>query len=339
LLQKLQEVQVAENQNVGNARIASFAEAPEKPISQSKIFYLAGGVLGVMATLVVIYILEATDKSIKTIQQGRDLFKLTLLGVIPSFGKRKKLTTRTQDIERYIPEVIVRDTARSPISEAYRMLQSNLKFLSSDKELKAIAVTSSIPKEGKSTVAANLAVAMAQREHKVLLVDADLYQPIVHHIWELHNDIGLSNILVGQAELKTAIKQVMVNLDVLTSGVIPPNPAVLLDSQRMASLIADFLNDYDFVIIDTPALNIAADAPILGKMIDGILMVVRPGVVDSVSAAFAKEQLLQSGQKVLGLVINGVIPKNEPHSYYYFSQEYSGTESAVKLDKIRTSKR
>lgn len=338
LLNKLKEIQVAENQNVGNARIVSWAQVPEEPSSSQKVVYLAAGLLGIMVAIGTIYVLESTDKSIKTIKQARQIFKFTFLGVIPSLEKLKRATLRDKDFERFTPEVIVRDTPRSPSSEAYRMLQANLKFLSSDKELKAVAITSSVPKEGKSTVSANLATAIAQRERKVLLVDADLYNPIQHRIWDLHNDVGLSNVLVGQADLKSAIKEVMVNLDILTSGVVPPNPAVLLDSRRMASLIADFVTHYDFVIIDTPSLNVAADAPILGKMIDGILFVVRPGVVDSASAAFAKDLLAHSGQNVLGLVVNGVIPNNEPHSYYYFTQEYSGVESVATQEKPRSIK-
>jgi capsular exopolysaccharide synthesis family protein len=125
------------------------------------------------------------------------------------------------------------------------MLQANLKFLSADKELKIIVVTSSVPKEGKSTVSTNLAVTMAQLGRKVLLVDADMHLPLQHRIWDLPNQLGLSNILVGEPEPKTAIKEVMVNLDVLTSGVMPPNPMALLDSQRMASLISVFSANYD----------------------------------------------------------------------------------------------
>jgi capsular exopolysaccharide synthesis family protein len=201
------------------------------------------------------------------------------------------------------------------------MLQANLKFLSSDKELRAIVVTSSVPKEGKSEVSANLAVTMAQVGRRVLLVDADMRHPSQHHIWGLTNLIGLSNILVGEAEFKVAVREVMSRLDVLPSGVIPPNSVGLLDSKRMASLIETFSKNYDFVIFDTPPLAGVADAPILGKMADGILLVVRPKVVDSASANAAKEFLVRSGQNVLGLVANGVIIKNEPDSYFYYTKE------------------
>jgi capsular exopolysaccharide synthesis family protein len=152
-------------------------------------------------------------------------------------------------------------------------------------------------------------------------VDADMRHPSQHHLWELTNASGLSNILVGEAEFNTAVKEVMPGLDVLTSGVIPPNPVALLDSKRMASLMETFLKNYDFVIVDTPPLAGIADAPILGKMADGILLVVRPGVVDATSAKSAKEFLERSGQNVLGLVANGVIIKNEPDSYFYYTKE------------------
>lgn len=333
LLQKFQESQIAENQNVGNVRISSFALVPDEPVAPHETLYLLTGILlSSLLSLATALVLEARDKSIRTVDEARELFGFTLLGVIPSFKKSEKITLHNGDLERSTPEVVVKNSPRSPFSAAYRMLQANLKFLSSDKELKVIVVTSSVPKEGKSTVSANLALAMAQLGRKVLLVDADMHRPLQHQIWDLSNQLGLSNLLVGQTELRTVIKEVMVNLNVITSGVIPPNPMALLDSQRMASLIEIFSANYDFTIIDTPSLSVDADAPVLGKMADGVLLVVRPGVIDSGSAALAKEFLARSGQNVLGQVVNGVIPENEPYSYYHFSKEYYAKESATKSE-------
>ncbi|NEQ29271.1 MAG: CpsD/CapB family tyrosine-protein kinase, partial [Microcoleus sp. SIO2G3] len=282
-------------------------------------------------------VLEATDKSIKTVDEAKELLGFTLLGVIPSLGKYKKSTRGNQESE-LIPRLFIRDIPRSPISESFRMLRANLKFTSADKELKVIVVTSSVPKEGKSTVAANLAIAMAQRERRVLLIDGDLHRPVQHHIWDLPNSPGLSNVIVGQAEIWTAIVQVMDNLDVLTSGVVPPSPASLLDSKRMAGLIESFAANYDFVIIDAPSLTVAADAATLGQMADGVLLVVRPGVVDSANAAFAKELLEKSGQNVLGQVANAVLPKNLRLSYYYFTEEYNMQESETIHESAKTVK-
>ncbi len=322
LLKKLQETRIAENQNIGNASEVSEALIPNEPVSSPLINYLSASLLGMLVSLATMYLLESQDKSIKTIDEARELTGLTLLGVIPDFSKPKKSIFSKQDSETPYPTLMVRDAPRSPISEAFRMLRANLKFMSADKELKVIVVTSSVPQEGKSTVAANLATSMAQMERKVLLIDGDLHRPSQHHIWELSNTEGLSNVIVGQVEVMKAIKKGMDNLDVITCGSVPPSPASLLDSKRMASLIDSFRAYYDYVIIDAPSLNIAADAATLGQMGDGVLLVVRPGVVDSVNAAFACEMLEKSGQNVLGQVVNGVIPKNERHINYYFKEEY-----------------
>ncbi|MHC5736464.1 GumC family protein [Nostoc sp.] len=321
LLQKLQESRIAENQNLGNASMISEAEVPEESISSPMFLYLSTGLLASLTALATVYVLEKIDKSIKTTEQAKELLKFTLLGIIPNFNNSNKSIIGNEEMELYSKRLVVRDMPRSPINEAYRMLRSNLKFISADKELKVIVVTSSVPKEGKSTVAANLAVTMAQMERKVLLVDADMRRPVQHKIWELINNQGLSNLIVGQGEIRTAIKQVMDNLYVLTSGVTPPNPGSLLDSKKMAVLIQTLSVYYDFVIIDAPSLNVAADAVTLGQMADGVLFVVRPGVVDSVSASIAKELLEKSGQNVLGQVVNGVIPQTERYSYYYSTEE------------------
>jgi capsular exopolysaccharide synthesis family protein len=334
LLKKLQEVQVAENQNIGNARIAEPALVPEKPSIKGKaIIILFGVVMGTLFSMATIIILEVRDTSLKTLKEVRELFEYTLIGNIPTFGKKTR--SRAKHQERTIPELPVRDTPRAPISEAYRMLQANLKFLSSDKPPKVIVVTSSVPQEGKSTVSANLAAAMAQLGRRVLLVDADLRHPMQHHIWKLTNAAGLSDVLVGQADFEAVVTEGMDNLDVLSSGVIPPNPLALLDSKRMASLIEYFSEHYDFVIIDAPPLVVAADALTLGKMTDGVLLVARPMVVDSISVAACKELLERSGQNVLGLVANGVSLENKSDRYFhYYGKEYSAGYSSTIRGKV-----
>lgn len=325
LLKNLQEARLAENQNLGNARIIQPAKAQKDPVAPSKVMYLgAGAALGLMIAIATALLLEAMDKSIKTVKEARELFGYTLLGTVP-YLKGAEKANQLEESNRLIPTVPVRDTPGLSINEAYRMLQANLKFLSSDRALKVIVVTSSVPKEGKSTVSANMAMAMAQMGHKVLLVDADMRCPVQHQIWRLSNTVGLSNVITGQAQLgsERVIKAGARNLDILTSGVLPPNPLALLDSRSMASLITSLCKNYNYVVIDTPPLTVAADALTLGKMASGVLMVVRPGVANSASAAFAKESLEQSSQLVLGLVINGVIPENESDNYYYTQGYYT----------------
>ncbi len=329
LFQRLQEIQVEENRNLGNVRIVEKAQVPQAPVGPEKVKNLAlGSVAGILLAIGTALLLEMLDTSIKTVKEARQVFGYTLLGLIPLFGKSKNSILKDRNPEEdSASKIVVRDLPRSSISEAFQMLQANLKFVNSDKKLKVIVVTSSVPQEGKSTVSANLAVVMAHSGRRVLLVDADMRRPVQHKILDLINDAGLSNVLVGQAELRTVIKEVSNNLHVLSAGVIPPNPMALLDSQRMASLIQNFSDSYDFVIIDTPSVNVAADALILGKMTDGVLLVVRPGVVDSASAASAKEFLEQSGQNVLGQVVNGL--RSENKSYNYYAKENYAEESST----------
>jgi len=334
ILGKLQEAQVAENQNVGNARIISPATEPEKPVpSKKKLVIAAGGMMGILLGLAIAFLLDLIDGSVKTVREAKELFGYTLLGIIPVYGKSRRARRRLAEAEGSYRRIVVRDEPHSPINAAYQMLQANLRFLSSDKPLRAIVVTSSVAKEGKSEVCANLAAAMAQVGRRVLLVDGDMREPSQHHIWQLTNAVGLSNILVGEAEFETAVQTVMPELDVLPSGVIPPNPVAILDSKRMAALIEAFSNSYDSIIFDTPPLAGIADAPILGKMTDGILLVVRPRVVNSAGAKAAKEFLSQSGQNVLGLVANGVIIRNEPDSYFYYTKEHYGMQAVASQEK------
>ncbi|MBW4506576.1 MAG: polysaccharide biosynthesis tyrosine autokinase [Scytonematopsis contorta HA4267-MV1] len=341
LLSKLQEINIAENQRIANARVVSYAQVPTIPQGPRRIlFIIAGGAGGLFIGLIVAFGLDLTDRSVKTVKEAKDVLKYTLLGVIPALGRNGTRNSKNHSsvagIDRPLPQIIGRDVPHFPFGNAYQILQANLKFLCSDKKLKSLVVTSSVAKEGKSEVAANLAVAMAQLGRRVLLVDADMRRPIQHHVWELTNALGLSNMIVDQEiSIENVVQEVMPYLDVLSSGVVPPNPMTLLDSQRMASLIENFSNHYDFVIFDTPPLAGTADAAILSNLTDGILLVVRPGVVDLNSANSAKEFLTQSGQNVLGIVINGVNVKSEPDSYFYYTS-YNAEPSST-TDSLTTA--
>ncbi|WP_218080087.1 GumC family protein [Anthocerotibacter panamensis] len=327
LSQKLQEIRVSENQNIGNARIVAQARAADTPAAPSKPLNLAlGGLLGSLLALALVLIREARDTSLKTVQEVKDQFNYLLLGTIPLMeADQPQLgVSRLEPLlgdGRPATVVVVRDRPDSPVSETFRIIQTNLKILSQGR--KTFVVSSCVAGEGKSTISVNLAVALAQLNRRVLLIDADLRRPSQHDLWDLPNREGLSNVLLGEVALQTALRPVMDNLEVLTSGIPVPNPLALLDSETMARLVQDLHGTYDYVLIDTPPLLEAADASILGRMGDGFLLVVRPGVVDFGTAASGRELLEHAGQNVLGQVINGVIPSNEP-SPYYARGYYSG---------------
>ncbi len=324
LLKQLQEAQVVEKQNVGNAKVIASALVPDEPISPKVMLNLAlGGFLGILLGVGTALILEAMDKSLKTLDEAKKLLGYPLLGTIPRVDEKDK---ERQDLP-------VLNNPYSPASTAFEILQTNLGFTMSDKALKVIVVSSSIPGEGKSFVSSNLAVAKAQLGKRVLLIDADMRRPTQQNIWDLPNMIGLSNVLVGQAALNGSAAEALVTLDVLTSGKIPPNPLTLLESQRMASLVKDASKEYDFVIIDAPPLTAVADALNIGKLADGMLLVVRPGVANTGSVNAAKSLLEQSGQQVLGMVVNGVTADNSYGGYYY-SKGYYGMNPGEMNGKV-----
>jgi polysaccharide biosynthesis transport protein len=318
MLKSLQEAQVTENQTIGNARIIESAQIPEDPIAPNKTAVIAAGALaGILLALALVYLLEVSDTRIHRVEEVREIFDYVLLGTIPKF-------TPSDDIAKKYKQLPVLDNPRSMQSEAYQMVVANLKFLSSDQPIKVITISSAIPLEGKSITSANLALAMAQMGQRVLLVDCDFRRPMQHHIWQLTNATGLSNVLVGQIPKGVGVQHSVINgLDVITSGVLPPNPLGLVDSQHMIDLVHQWTTEYDFILIDSPPIRIAADAVILSKISNGLVMVARPDILDKSSAIITKDNLAQSGVNILGLIINGVTADNEPYSYNYFQHYYA----------------
>jgi capsular exopolysaccharide synthesis family protein len=336
LLIRLQEIRVIENQNVGNARVVQPALVPNSPVASSKKKMLGvGGFVGLMLGISTAFMIDIIDRSVKTVKEAQELFGYTLLGIIPKFEAGTSAHPQSQTLEGVSPRVVVTTLPRLPVHEAYQMLQANLKFVSSDQQIRTIVVTSSVAQEGKSEVVANLAAAIAQVGRRVLLVDGDMRNPSQHHLWGLVNAIGLSNVIVGQDEFEDAVQPVTDKLSVLTAGVIPPNPLALIDSERMASLIQMFAKQYDYVLFDTSPLAGTADAAVMGKLADGLMLVVQPGVVDSSSATAAKSLLSRSEPNILGIVANGVNVKQEPDSYFY----YTNTQAESVSPRAESKKR
>lgn len=214
--------------------------------------------------------------------------------------------------------LIAKLNPRSPISEQYRTIRTNLQFSSIDNELNTILVTSSGPEEGKSITVANLAVVYAQQGKRVLLIDADLRKPTVHYTFRLNNIRGLSNILVGETKLgDTVVRSDVEHLDILTCGPIPPNPSELLGSRRMEIMIEHAKGIYDVILFDTPPILAVTDAQILASFVDGTLLVIRSDQTEYEAAIKAKEALLQSKAKLLGTVLNDRA-KKAANTYYYY---------------------
>lgn len=319
LLKNSEQLRLAENQNLTNAQIVNSAIASKFPVSPNRKIILALGLFGGSLLFVITaFGLEMANSSIRTTKELRNIFRYPLLGMIPCLPKKVPLIgVKTKWVA---PEYQVRDLPHSFTAQIYGMLQAKLNGLKQNKKVKIILVTSSMPKEGKSTVSANLAMAFSNLGNQVLLIDADMYNPRQHQIWNLSNEVGLSNGSLNQSDLKASVKKVMPHLDVLPAGIISSNSASLLSSKRVDLFIEFFEKSYDFVIIDTSPLLLTADALNLIKMSDGVVLVVRPGVIDRAIANATKELLEQSSQDVLGLVVNSVMA--EQGKYFYHGKVY-----------------
>ena len=305
LLNTQTELEILQNQQTANARIIEPAIAPEKG-SSGRLALMALGILsGLLLSNLTAIILDQQDRSLKNIPEIKKKLPYKVLGIIPA----NKFSRREDGI-------MVQQEPDSYTSEIYRMIQANLKFMTSQRPPKVILVTSSIPGEGKSTVTANLAAAIAQLGRRVLLIDGDLRKASQHQLWGVNNHKGIKEVLTENISLSQVTQQPMEKMDLLTSGKIISNPLSLIDSVEMSELVAKARREYDLILIDAPPLPVSADVLTLSKLVDGILFVSRPGIVEHESAELAQETLISTGQKVLGMVINGVDPKEfDRYSY------------------------
>ncbi|NCJ07656.1 polysaccharide biosynthesis tyrosine autokinase [Synechococcales cyanobacterium C] len=327
LLKSLQEVRVTENQTIPTVEVIETASLPLNPIYPNRIADVVRSlVLGILAATGVVYLLEASDRKLKTADAIREVYPYPLLGAIPFFRDNQSSVEHLETLHQ----------GHSALGESYRILQSNLKFLNSDNALQALVVSSAIPSEGKSTTIASLAVTLADMGHSVLLIDADTRRPSQHQLWEVSNQEGLSSFLSNpeEQEIIPYLKSVLDNVDLMTAGVIPPNPLLLLDSDRMRQLITSQTEKYDYVIIDAPPISVATDALVLSKMTNGLLLVARPDVIEKNIACRIQESLIQFDVHVLGLVVNGILTKNETSTYYYHQYYTAEVHSEINNGKL-----
>lgn len=218
--------------------------------------------------------------------------------------------------------LITHTNPKSPISETYRTLRTNIEFSAVDSEIKRVMITSAGPGEGKSTTIANLAVTYAQADKKVLLIDADLRKPTIHRILTVSNRRGLTTILSGNcAAHEGLIESDIPNLYLLPSGPIPPNPSEMLSSRKFKELLAEFGEHFDHILIDSPPVLAVTDAQIISTLCDGVVLVINSGGVKSGYAIKAKESLDHVQARILGVVLNNVNRKSKDAYYYYYYGE------------------
>lgn len=231
------------------------------------------------------------------------------------FRLKKNRKKHLQKLER---SLITISDPKSIVSEQFRTIRSNITFSAPREELKTILVTSSIPGEGKSTNVANLGVVFAQEGKKVLIVDADMRRPTLHHTFRLLNTEGLSSVLTSQQALQNVVQETaIVGLDVITSGPLPLNPSELLASKSMETLLKVLAQEYDLVLFDSPPLLPVTDAQILSFKCDGTILIIDRNKTKKADIMKAKAALTTSQAKILGTVLNNSMMPRKLYNYHY----------------------
>jgi capsular exopolysaccharide synthesis family protein len=319
--QRHKEINLTGMLKANNVRILDRANPPRLAASPILVLNLGVGVVvGLLFGLLLTFVVESMDNTIKTPEAAEELIGAPLLGVVPMLSQAK---------QHLIADAPDRDLAvfKDPTSlaaEACRSIRTNMLFISAQKEFSLFSVTSPGPQDGKTTVAINLAVTMAQAGGRVLLIDTDMRKPRIHKSFGLKSDKGISSVMAGDLQLKDAIcKSEVPNLDVLPCGPTPPNPAELLHTERFRQILAQCRSSYDRVILDSPPIAPVTDPAIIGSVTDGVVLVLRAGHTTREAAQFARRQLTDAGARILGLVINRTDRRGSSYGYGYGYGYYS----------------
>ena len=306
LVQRARETNIEKEVRPAQIRVLDPAEVPTSPVSpnlqQNMMLALFAGIV---LSLALAFGFEYLDSRIKTPDEIKTQLKLPLLGFLP------ELTTRS-DAE----SPLITASVPSAFLEAMRSIRTNVLYSSADESLKAIAITSAGLSEGKTILASNLAIAIAQAGERVLLIDADMRRPTLHSLFKLTREPGLSNLLVGDVKAKDAVQASGIpNLWILPSGHRPPNPPELLGSQRFRNMIAAFADHFDWVLLDAPPVMPVTDACVLADRSTGLIFVAGAERVSRQVARRALEQLSHVDARVIGGVLTRV--RLDRHRYYY----------------------
>jgi succinoglycan biosynthesis transport protein ExoP len=311
---------------VKNVKVIDVAKEPKYPVSPNKKKNVAiAGFLGLALGAALIFLLEMLDYTFKKPEEVERQLGLNVIGVVPKFegGKRGKAEKKDQKkIELdYLKNLITKNDPKAPASEAFRELRTNLHYISVDKELKTLVVTSPSLGDGKTVTAVNMAVTLAKSGSKVLIIDADLRKPKVHHYFGIKNAEGLTNMLtedIDSKNINTASIDGISNLSILPSGPIPPNPAEILSSNKMRQMLENLKSEYDIIIVDTPPVGQVTDAAILAGITDGALLVFASAQTRIDMAKRAKKALDSVNTNIVGTVLTKMdIGRTSYYNYKY----------------------
>jgi capsular exopolysaccharide synthesis family protein len=367
LEQKNQEALIRKSEKPEEVTVVRPANLPSRPINPPKTATtgVMGVIIGLVIGLVIAFIVETFDTSLGAIKDVEETLGAQVLGVIP-LADMKDIAESVKD--RYpggmgedatkVVSLISHFSPKTMMAENFRSLRTNIQFKMEENEIKVISVTSTSPQEGKTLVSTNLSISLAQAGMKTLLVAADLRKPMVGKIFGIEIIPGLTDVLLGNYPWRDTVRtitdiimgkmtmdEVMLtpgldNLNIITAGTIPPNPAELIDSKRLSSFVEEVKQEYDIVIFDAPPILSTADAAILGTKMDGVLLVYRVGVISRGLLKRSSTQLEQVNCNIIGVTLNSMRPEISPdfqdfkyYKYYYHSDNKEETKGDRVVEK------
>lgn len=339
LLQKREEARIAKASTISNIDIVDPAITPDEPIKPKIIFYLLIGLFfGAIMGAIAAFFQEYFDDTIKDTEIAKRELQLPLLSLIPYIPTKEGDTEKEKHVK-----LITHYEPKSTITEAFRSLRTSIHFSGVSKNRQVLLVTSSLPYEGKTTIMGNLAIILSQAGGKVLLLDCDLRRPSLHKLFGKDKAPGLTELLAGENNIESfAHITGIVGLDFISAGTTPPNPAELLGSEKMKSLLQEFRSRYDTILIDAPPVLAVTDALLLSTMTDMVFMVIELGRVPIKAAIHGRELLQSVGAPLAGIVLNDKSERKlERYGYYgekyyrygYYGYTYSNYYSDDSPDK------
>jgi capsular exopolysaccharide synthesis family protein len=338
LIKRFKETSVTEDIDTSNLRIIDKAEFAYQVSPNTRRDLRLAMVIGLMLGLGLAFLFEYLDNTIKTPEEVEQYFPIPLLGVIlaHTVGGR-----RAEDPDKK-EELISLEDPRSAVSESYRSIRTRILFSTADSQPKSILMVSAMESEGKTISSANLAVIMARTGSRVLLLDCDMRKPRLNTLFGIEREKGVSNVLVGDCDIGTAVRQTAIpNLHVMPCGHIPPNPSELLGSRAMQQMLNTLGKDYDRIVIDSSPISAVTDAVVLSKVVDGVVMIVQANKTEREMARRAIEQLAAVNAQMLGIILNR-FDTNINKYYYrysYFHRYYAEDDSTEKEERRKPWKK
>jgi capsular exopolysaccharide synthesis family protein len=322
---RLSEVDLGHLLKNNNIRVVDSAVPGDSPVRPNlPLNMVMGMILGLFGGCAMAFGLDFLDTTVKSREDVEQVIGVPLLGVVPGVDPAD-LQSLPTEIDR---NIFVNARPRSTVAECLRSIRTNVMFRTPQKKVRKLLITSAAPREGKSFTSSNLAAIIAMTGNRVLLIDADLRRPALHKRFGLRNDLGLVAVFTGEADLDEVIQPSHVSgLDVIVAGPPPPNPGEMLGNGRMEKII-ESLRGYDFIIIDSPPVNVVADPLVLSSIVDGVLLVVEANRTSRAMVRQAGSRLAETDSRVLGAIVNKLNIRTAGYGYsYYDTYGYYYTES------------